>query len=1025
MKLNYLWIIALVLIFLPIDAFASTINVGLSSNGGIITTSPAGNTPPNANDGNPASAWDSLVQGNFIVDNNFSSAHCIGNITLNKFLFGAGGGVLGLNLSFWNITSNQWQMKTQFGFNDDDPATYFSFNYSEPFNTTAIRLTNFNTTGGGPNVIVYEFEAYNYSCSTLSPPTILTENTFTNATTYHGFTVSANATDTDGASDIASTSIGTTAGTCTLLGNSSSGNNFGISYNCSGTALTSAAVTIGFKDASGGIANTTASANVYPNNAPAGTLVLNTTSGLHFNTNITLSASGITDADSDTLYYEFWQNGTMKQNTTGITYTTDWAEDGLYLIAVNVSDSAGAYAASSSNYLYNLDTVSPMETVTYPSDGSYWSYLNQANLNISISASDSSGLFTHWWNITNTSNPSDLKYSSKYYNISGSPTTHNIVNNSIDLSVLGEGNFTFNTYTADIHTKKSIGNYNVKKDLVSSKLTWKNPTPIASVRLSSAKVPLKNFNTTKLIDRYIFDYNFAPKPNVMRHYEFEVQADKINYLPNSIYPAHFIINDMYWIDFNLNSTYKASYSVKEINSTVYTVAIDTAETSLQFQSIGELNIYTTSQTFVVDSTKPIVYWPAAQLPNGSYIASEALTVNLNFAEENIANWTSYLYSNGIINISQAEQTPSNISSHVYMSRKNGVYFANYTACDKANNCKDSTTLTYYLDSTPPIIKFNYTTTANNTNLSQNYIFASINITETYYNRTWFYLYFNSLINQTIELNGSNSSYTTYNFTSLADGTYSLNSTVRDMPGQQRNTGTYTIVLDTIAPTLINFLANTSTTSGITINVTANITDAMGVKSVWVVMDNTSNITMEGSYHLPIYSASKKTLNIQVFAIDYSGNLMTGNNLSLSWATPAAGTGGGMVASLISYTLKDEYINLTAGRYSVEQSACLIGNDYEGNYLITNNETGKNYCIQCSGQVVTENDVYMCKTCPFGLLDGEQCKLNAINVPIMSILTNLGTLVNSNDPMQGLFILLGVVIIAIFTIGSTVKKRRHI
>ena len=99
-----------------------------------------------------------------------------------------------------------------------------------------------------------------------SIPTILAQNTFTNATTGNNFTVIANATDIDTATDFVFTSISVTVGSCALIGNSSGGDNFGVAYNCSGPATTATTISIGFQDAFGAYINTTASVNTFPDN---------------------------------------------------------------------------------------------------------------------------------------------------------------------------------------------------------------------------------------------------------------------------------------------------------------------------------------------------------------------------------------------------------------------------------------------------------------------------------------------------------------------------------------------------------------------------------------------------------------------------------------------------------------------------------------------------------------------------------------------------------------------------------------
>lgn len=60
------------------------------------------------------------------------------------------------------------------------------------------------------------------TCFTVSNtvPTISTQNTFTNASAGHSFTVYANATDVDGAADMNFSNISTSSGACVLLSNS-------------------------------------------------------------------------------------------------------------------------------------------------------------------------------------------------------------------------------------------------------------------------------------------------------------------------------------------------------------------------------------------------------------------------------------------------------------------------------------------------------------------------------------------------------------------------------------------------------------------------------------------------------------------------------------------------------------------------------------------------------------------------------------------------------------------------------------
>ncbi|HQT45134.1 MAG TPA: hypothetical protein PLO51_04090, partial [Candidatus Micrarchaeota archaeon] len=99
---------------------------------------------------------------------------------------------------------------------------------------------------------------------TNSAPTITVQNTFTNASAGHSMLVLAGITDLDGASDIASTNISTSAGSCAYVSNLTSGNNFNVTYNCTATSPGTATIAIGFTDKSGAYVQSTASGNAYP-----------------------------------------------------------------------------------------------------------------------------------------------------------------------------------------------------------------------------------------------------------------------------------------------------------------------------------------------------------------------------------------------------------------------------------------------------------------------------------------------------------------------------------------------------------------------------------------------------------------------------------------------------------------------------------------------------------------------------------------------------------------------------------------
>lgn len=722
-----------------------------------------------------------------------------------------------------------------------------------------------------------------------SVPTILLQNNFTDATTYHGFQVRANVTDDDGFADISSISFGTTAGTCTLLGNSSGGNNLGATLNCTGTALASATLTIGFKDASGSVANTTASANVFPNQNPTACSLNISVGNNRFNTNATIECSGSTDADSDTLTYNFFQNNSLAQNTTSNIFTTRWTADGDYLIAVNVSD--GFINSSTVSATASLDTIFPIVTITHPSANSYWSSPIKTNLNVTISCTDTSGIFTHYWNITNVSSGA-LFRSSTYYNISGLPTTHAIGNHSIALSIMADGNYTFRTYCADSHTLKTIEPIDVVKNVEKKELSFDTATNIKIALKSTEAEKVDNFYTEQKTDRMNFYYILSDTLKLegkLYIHTFTLSAtEKLYYLPTSKFSAHFITG-INWIDFELTKG-EASYKVTMIDDFNAEIEITTEELELNFESVGELNIVTSAQNFTVDSTNPSIVFNHTTALNNSNLSQNYLFVSVNVTEINTANMTFSLWSNGIIN--KSVMMTSINATYNFTSLTNGRYAFNVSIFDLAGNSNATETRNATLDTLPPAIAFNHTTQLNNSNVSRSWIFVSVNLTELYLKNISYFLYSNGLLNQSAIMEISN---VTNNFTGLADGFYSYNVTAFDHAGNQNTTEARNITLDTAAPSLVYFRDNSSVTQPATINLSISISDATtGIQPTWIYLTNASNFTATsngttGGYYLELYAAQSQTLQAQAFAVDYAGNLLQTSNLTLTWNNPLTST----------------------------------------------------------------------------------------------------------------------------------------
>ena len=179
------------------------------------------------------------------------------------------------------------------------------------------------------------------------PPTIYLQNTFINCSAGHRFNVTAGIQDLDGGSEITKTNISTSTGTCQHYSNTTSGNYFNVTFNCSGIAFESTNIIIGFNDSSGNYAETTLSANVYPDHPPTDpTDITGFPANIYVTDTLTINATGGTDADSDaiTYHYKFY-------NINDATTRQEWSATNTYTIQVSdAHDTIRVYAKSTTAY---------------------------------------------------------------------------------------------------------------------------------------------------------------------------------------------------------------------------------------------------------------------------------------------------------------------------------------------------------------------------------------------------------------------------------------------------------------------------------------------------------------------------------------------------------------------------------------------------------------------------------------------------------------------------------------------------
>ncbi|MDD5086937.1 MAG: PGF-pre-PGF domain-containing protein, partial [Candidatus Nanoarchaeia archaeon] len=237
-------------------------------------------------------------------------------------------------------------------------ATLGNGNFREGYSLNAI----FWAGDGTVNTTEYNTSVVNVSSLA---PTVQVQNTFVNCSAGHCFNVTAGVVDVDGSSDIIATNI-SIPGSCDNIENSTDGNYFNSTWNCSGTALASANVIIGFKDAGNNYVQTNLSVNTYPNQLPSQPTLTSPAHGYASNAteNVTLNWSASTDADSDTINYYVIVNGTQACYTTGTTntsciYETSAVQDYVW----NVTPYDGSQnRTTSSSRTFSYDLTRPVVT---------------------------------------------------------------------------------------------------------------------------------------------------------------------------------------------------------------------------------------------------------------------------------------------------------------------------------------------------------------------------------------------------------------------------------------------------------------------------------------------------------------------------------------------------------------------------------------------------------------------------------------------------------------------------------------
>ncbi|MFW5793885.1 MAG: hypothetical protein ACOCV1_00145 [Bacillota bacterium] len=635
--------------------------------------------------------------------------------------------------------------------------------------------------------------------------------------------------------------------------------------------------------------------------SPTGSINSDSGWDLEYGESITISFTETNDGDSD-VTYKLYKNGV--DIGTGETITP---EVGTYTYILNTT--GGENYTSDSNMdteiLYVEDTTNP--SIIYEDDTTpEGEILNQNWIFINISWTEEDldyirfKLYDAYSNLldfvdsdgsinsTNFTGLSDgsYKYNAEIYDNSGNSNSTRALTTSLDTeNPFVNGTFQNNTLnstkehnlTANITDNMAIKNYTLDIYNETDKINTTTETFEWPERFLGGLLGIVfNFENDGVYFWNWKVYDWADSYNETANYTMEIDStypsveilfpeeDGYNYHNQTL---NFSISDenidTCWkrlndgdnitINCNLNSTVNSStQGTVEGENTIYLYAND----SLGQESMDSVTFFISTSGPSISLNHPI---------NNDYFDSGD-DIDFNFtATDTDGLDTCQLWSNfsGSWDLNYTWSSPtSGDEESVKRSLTEGYYKWGIFCNDSlSTESWSGTNRTLTIDETNPLIDYNLNTTES-TNLSQDFIFISIDYTE------------NNFKNITFRANDNIQTYSSeineHNFTDLTDDNYIVNSTVCDLAGNCNTTENKIITLDNINPSInILFPENTNYSySPDTLNV--SISDA-NLGECWYQY-NSVNTTFGCDTNVSGISYSEGDNNIIVYANDSAENI---------------------------------------------------------------------------------------------------------------------------------------------------------
>lgn len=374
------------------------------------------------------------------------------------------------------------------------------------------------------------------------------------------------------------------------------------------------------------------------------------------NTQVTLNASTSGSGVRYFVYFDTNPNPTtlVVNNATSGNWTTNVTTDGTYYYKAMAWNASG-YSSNTTVQTWVYDTTMPIITLN-PNNQFNSSNMSTRNpygassILLNISFSDVHALYGFSVNIT--------RGGVSYYNETNTTLSGTSANYSRNVSTTGwpAGPYNVSIEADDSHTTQRIRDYLTMTNASGFRFQTDEGNDLAVVSLNGSVLA----STRRLVDRYTFRFNFTDGQVRARTFLIHSFSNPIVYLPNSSYPAHFVIvgpDGMRgnWIDF---AGVPGVPVVRQLNEKSYLVTFLTLAPDVEFQSIGGLNVKVANFTMFLGNYS---------LSGTTAYSLEPVLLSLNATNDSsIASITAQLFYNGtlVASNSSSSSTAYSFSANV-------------------------------------------------------------------------------------------------------------------------------------------------------------------------------------------------------------------------------------------------------------------------------------------------------------------------------------------------------------------------